>query len=162
VPSVHPLGLGRDPAGEREVEQRLAALELNLQVRRRRPERQLKRPPRGLLGHVELALRRRLPRHLAVPAGVLAAQRDDEDVEPRRVRQAPHPGAQLDGEQLGRQRLARHLDEVRRPQPCEQVLVGAGPIGHADELIRCDEHVLPHQVGEDHRIRTGPVEAHRQ
>ena len=59
-------------------------------------------------------------------------------------------------------RLAWHLDQVHRPQPCEQVLVGAGSLGHADELIRCDEDVLPHQVGEDHRIRIEPVEAHRQ
>ena len=33
VPGVHPLGLGRDPADEREIQQRLAALQLDLQLR---------------------------------------------------------------------------------------------------------------------------------
>jgi hypothetical protein len=61
VVGVHPLRLGRNPADEREVEQRLTALKLDLQLRRRRPEGQLKRLARGLLGHVELAFRRRLP-----------------------------------------------------------------------------------------------------
>ena len=89
---------------------------------------------------------------------MLAAQRDDEDVQPGRVRQTPHPGAQLDGEQLRGQRLAGHLDEVRRPQPRQQFLVRAGAVGHGAQLVRRHEHVLADHVGEDHAIGIEPVE----
>src|SRR4051812_45618314 len=68
---VSPLCGEDDLSYKLEVQQRLTALEFDLERRRRRVEGQLERPLRGLPAHVELAAVTALSRDLAIRAGVL-------------------------------------------------------------------------------------------
>src|SRR5947207_12993612 len=72
-----------DVANALEMQQRLTALNLDLQSARRRSEREIERTARGLLAHVIAFAIGADARHLAVVTRMLAAQRDDEDVQTR-------------------------------------------------------------------------------
>ena len=89
-----------------EIQQRLAALELDLDRRRRRRQRNLDGAHRRLLAHVEAVAVGASPRNLAIRAGMLAPQGHDEEVQRRRLRAGKPSGCAAAAPEAARARAA--------------------------------------------------------
>src|SRR3546814_9387040 len=88
----HPLGFPDDELDQSEIEQRLAALKLDLDVFSRALHQALERQDRRLAAHIERRPVIALPGHLTIGAGMLTPQGDYKDGEPEnmsQMREAP-------------------------------------------------------------------------
>jgi hypothetical protein len=147
VVEVERLGVVDDLLDQSKVQERLATLEFELDLRRRRAERELKRAFGCLVAHVVAALVAALTRHLAIRARVLTAERNDENVKPGELGQTSKTRARLHRKQLERQLLLPLPKHLLGPEPASQRRSRHERLRHQScELFSADKQMLPNHI----------------